>query len=123
MKKILIIEDDPKVVASLKTSLQKSYDVELAEDGQSGYYAISEKKPLAVIMDVTIAQMDPLAIIGKIRAQKRFSTLPFFILVEAFPDDLADEVLQAGAVAVFSKSDTGYIDEVVRTLTDLPSPK
>ena len=122
MKKILIIEEDPKVVASLKTSLQKSYDVELAEDGQSGYYAISEKKPLAVIMDVTIAQMDPLAIIGKIRAQKRFSTLPFFILVEAFPDDLADEVLQAGAVAVFSKSDTGYIDEVVRTLTTHLTP-
>ena len=57
MKKILIIEDDPKVVASLKTSLQKSYEVELAEDGQSGYYAISEKKPLAVIMDVTIVRM------------------------------------------------------------------
>jgi DNA-binding response OmpR family regulator len=105
------------VVDSLKTSLQREYEVEVASDGQSGYYSISEKKPLAVILDVTVSEMDPLAVIGKIRAQKRFSTLPFFILVDSFPDDLADEAMNAGALEVFSKSEEGYVEDVTRALT------
>lgn len=117
MKKILIIEDDPKVASALKEILEKTYEVDVAADGQSGYYAISEKKPLAVILDLTIGEMDPLAVLGKIRAQKKFSTLPFFILVDSFPNDLADEALEAGAIAAFSKSDEGYLKDIGQTLT------
>lgn len=122
MKKILIIEDDPEVVASLKDRLQREYEVEVAADGQSGYYSISEKKPHAVVLDVTIAEMKPLALMGKIRAQKRFSTLPFFILADSFPDDDAEEALQAGAIGAFCKSEADYAEQLQKELTSHLSP-
>ena len=72
LKKIIIIEDDLNVASRLKARLSSDFEVEIAADGQSGYYSISEHKPNAVLLDVTIQQMDPVSLIGKIRAQKRF---------------------------------------------------
>lgn len=110
------------MVDSLRSTLEKNYEIDVAADGQSGYYAISERRPLAVILDVTIGEMEPLAVMGKIRAQKKFSTLPFLILVESFPDDLADDALNAGALAVFSKSEAGYLEEIQQTLSSHFAP-
>lgn len=122
MKKILLIEDDAAVVSALKARLGGTYELEVADDGQSGYYSISERKPSAVLLDATIQQMDPLAVMGKIRAQKRFNNLPFFILVDAFPSDVANEALMAGAVGAFSKSDPHYIDDLLRELSEQFKP-
>lgn len=118
MKKILLIEDDVGVVSALKTRLGGHYELEVAGDGQSGYYSISERKPNAVLLDATIQQMEPLKVMGKIRAQKRFNNLPFFILVDSFPNEVAEEAMLAGAVGAFSKSDPHYLDDLSRELAD-----
>lgn len=116
MKKILIIEDDLNVVALLRSRLEEYFEVEVAPDGQSGYYSISERKPNAVLLDLTIQEMDPLSLFGKIRAQKKFCELPFFILVDSLPNDLADEALTSGANGVFSKSELDYVDSILGAL-------
>ena len=121
-KKILLIEDDAKVVGALKARLASEYDVEIAEDGQSGYYAISEQKPNVVLLDVTIGQMDPIALMGKIRAQKRFQNLPFFILADSFPNDRAEEAMRGGARGAFSKAEPNYVSDVVREISEFLNP-
>ena len=80
-KKILLIDDDAAVIGAIKSRFGGDYDVEVAEDGQTGYYAISERKPAVVLIDATIPQMKASALMGKIRAQKRFETLPFLSLI------------------------------------------
>ncbi|MGZ8919736.1 MAG: response regulator [Limisphaerales bacterium] len=118
MKKILIIEDDLNVASLIRSRLSGTYEVEIAADGQSGYYSISEWKPNFVILDVTIQQMNPVALVGKIRAQKRFERLTFFLLADALPNDLVDEAMVVGASDAFSKSDPRYVDDLVRALAD-----
>src|SRR5689334_8237398 len=83
VKKILIIEDDASFADSLKTKLTDVHQVELCQDGQSGYYAIYEYKPDLVLLSLTIAQMDPVSLVGKIRAQKQFHKLPIFVLADS----------------------------------------
>jgi len=118
LKKIIIIEDDLNVASRLKARLSSDFEVEIAADGQSGYYSISEHKPNAVLLDVTIQQMDPVSLIGKIRAQKRFEKLPFFLLADALPSDVVDDAVAAGAVDAFSKADSHCIDDIVKAVSD-----
>lgn len=118
MKKIIIIEDDLNVASRLKARLSSDFEVEIAADGQSGYYSISEQKPNAVLLDVTIQQMDPVSLIGKIRAQKRFEKLPFFLLADALPSEVVDDAFAAGAVDAFSKADSRCIDDIVKAVSD-----
>ena len=118
MKKILIIEDDLNVASLLRSRLSSTYEVEIAADGQSGYYSISEWKPNYVILDVTIQQMNPVTLVGKILAQKRFERLTFILLADSLPNDLVDEAMVAGAADAFSKSDPSYADDLVKALGD-----
>jgi PleD family two-component response regulator len=118
LKKIIIIEDDLNVASKIKARLSSEYEVDIAADGQSGYYSISEQKPNAVLLDVTIQQMDPVSLIGKIRAQKRFEKLPFFLLADTLPSEVVDNAFAAGAVDVFSKADPHCIDDVVRAVSE-----
>lgn len=106
------------VASLLRSRLSDAYEVEIAADGQSGYYSISEWKPNFVILDVTIQQMNPVTLVGKIRAQKRFERLTFFLLADALPNDLVDEAMVVGAVDAFSKSDPRYVDDLIMALAD-----
>jgi DNA-binding response OmpR family regulator len=118
LKKILLIEDEASVLAAIKSLIGAEFEIEVAADGQTGYYAISERKPAAVLLDVTVEQMNPVNLMGKIRAQKRFSALPFFVLVDSYPNDVADELLLAGAISVFCKCDPNYLDDLARELNE-----
>ncbi len=116
MKKILIIEDDLSVASRLRTRLAAEFEVEIAADGQSGYYSISEWKPNFVVLDVTIQQMTPRALIGKIRAQKQFEKIGFFLLADTLPHEIVDDALVAGATDAFSKEDPNFIEHVFQAI-------
>jgi glucose-1-phosphate thymidylyltransferase len=73
MKKILIIEDDPIVARIYQNRLQKeACEVEIATDGQSGFYRIHEFQPDAVLLDLMLPKMNGVDILKKIRAQAQF---------------------------------------------------
>jgi len=120
MKKILIIEDNSVVANTYRTKLEsRNYAVNVASDGQTGYYAISETKPDAVLLDLTVPQMDALSVLGKVRAQKQFKKLPVFVLADSDTSTSADDAILAGATHCFNKSDDGALDEVICALDDL----
>jgi DNA-binding response OmpR family regulator len=122
VKKILIIEDDPSFADQLKTELSTSHQVEICPDGQSGYYAIYEYKPDAVLLDLTIAQMGAVSLVGKMKAQKQFSRLPIFVLADTKTMTLADEALAAGANQAFLKDDHDAVAQVVACLVEFMAP-
>ena len=116
MKKILIIEDDLSVASRLRTRLAAEFEVEISADGQSGYYSISEWKPNYVVLDVTIQHMAPRDLIGKIRAQKQFEKVCFFLLADNLPHEVVDDALVAGAADAFSKSDPGFVEHLFQAI-------
>jgi DNA-binding response OmpR family regulator/HPt (histidine-containing phosphotransfer) domain-containing protein len=105
MKKLLIVEDDPIVAHIYKTRLQKeSYEVEIAPDGQSGFYRIHEFHPDVVLLDLMLPKMNGIEILKKIRAQPQFLKVPIIVFTNAYVPNMINESFQAGATQVFNKA-------------------
>jgi DNA-binding response OmpR family regulator len=122
VKKILIIEDDSSFAEELKSQLSAQHQVEVCPDGQSGYYAIYEYKPDAVLLDLTIGQMGAVSLVGKIKAQKQFNRLPIFVLADTKTMGLADEALAAGANEAFLKDQDDAVTRVMDSLAQFMTP-
>jgi len=59
MPKILIIDDDPDIVETMKIILEsKNYEVALAKGGEEGLKMTRQSKPDLIILDVMMKSMD-----------------------------------------------------------------
>src|SRR4029077_1967422 len=117
------IEDDHLVADIYKSKFEEAgYEVDMAYDGQAGFYRIHEVKPDVVLLDLMLPQMNGLEILKKIRAQKRFDKLPIFVLTNAYLSEFAHEAAAAGANLVFNKATTTpqHVLEAANTLLFLP---
>ncbi len=105
MKKVLIVEDDPIVAHIYKSRLEKeSYEVEIAADGQSGFYRIHEFGPDAVLLDLMLPKMNGVDILKKIRAEVKFNKTPIIVFTNAYVPNMINESFLAGATLVFNKA-------------------
>jgi two-component system, OmpR family, copper resistance phosphate regulon response regulator CusR len=70
MVKILLIEDEPKTVQSLKQGLEEnSYEVEVAYDGQMGHQLATRNAYQLIISDIIIPGINGLELCRKLRAE------------------------------------------------------
>ena len=69
--KILVIDDDPAVSASLDRALRlEGYEVETAADGSSGLAALALSPPDALVLDLGLPDIDGLEVCKRMRAAK-----------------------------------------------------
>ena len=79
MKKILIIEDDPALLAGLNESLtNENYRVTQAEDGQKGYELASENDYDLILLDLILPLKDGFDVCRDLR--KAGKSIPIIIL-------------------------------------------
>lgn len=105
MKKILIIEDDPIIGKIYHSYFKKSgFDVELAADGQEGYYKVQQGKFDGLLLDLMLPHMSGLDILRKIRAQKSFQKLIVVVFTNSFMSEMFDTANEEGANRIFHKS-------------------
>jgi DNA-binding response OmpR family regulator len=65
---ILVVDDDPKIVALVRTYLERErYRVVTAMDGRSALRAIEETSPRLVVLDLMIPEIDGLTVIRRAR--------------------------------------------------------
>ena len=66
---ILVVDDDPKIVALVRTYLERErYPVITAADGPGALRAIEEQKPRLVVLDLMLPGLDGLSVIRRARA-------------------------------------------------------
>ena len=66
---ILVVDDDPKIVALVRTYLERErYPVVTAVDGHAALRAIEEHRPRLVVLDLMLPGLDGLAVIRRARA-------------------------------------------------------
>jgi DNA-binding response OmpR family regulator len=66
---ILVVDDDPKIVALVRTYLERErYPVVTAGDGHAALRAIEEHRPRLVVLDLMLPGLDGLAVIRRARA-------------------------------------------------------
>ena len=75
---ILVVDDDPKIVALVRTYLERErYPVVTAGDGRTALRLIDEENPRLVVLDLMIPELDGLAVI---RAARERGEVPILIL-------------------------------------------
>jgi DNA-binding response OmpR family regulator/HPt (histidine-containing phosphotransfer) domain-containing protein len=105
MKKVLIVEDDPIIAHIYRTRVEKEgYKVEVAADGQSGFYRIHEFEPDAILLDLMLPKMNGVEILKKIRAEARFAQTPVIVFTNSYVPNMINESFLAGATLVFNKA-------------------
>ena len=70
MAPILVVDDDPKIVALVRTYLERErYPVITAGDGAAALRAIDEAEPRLVVLDLMLPEIDGLTVIRRARAR------------------------------------------------------
>jgi two-component system KDP operon response regulator KdpE len=95
LSRILIVDDEPQIVRMLRASLQSSgYDVVTAANGLDGFASFETSKPDLVITDMSMPQMDGLALVQEIR---RIADTPIIVLSVRGVEPIKIQALDAGA--------------------------
>jgi DNA-binding response OmpR family regulator/HPt (histidine-containing phosphotransfer) domain-containing protein len=104
-KKLLIIEDD-SIIANIYRSIfeKENFQVDVAADGQSGFYKVHEMRPDVILLDLMLPIINGVDILRKIRAQKQFEKLPVIVFTNAYLPDMVADAMKAGARQVFNKA-------------------
>jgi two-component system, OmpR family, response regulator len=74
--RLLVIEDEPDLLAGLAKALrEEGYAVDLAADGEEGLYKAETWEYDAIVLDVMLPRMDGWTLLGRLRASKRTPVL------------------------------------------------
>jgi CheY-like chemotaxis protein len=116
--KLVIAEDDMRTVYALSALLtSKGAEVLLAETGREALELLDRNPDTdAVLMDIMMPEMDGYEATRKLRADRRFRTLPVIALTAKAMKGERDRCLEAGASDYLSKPiDTDKLLEALKT--------
>ena len=77
MAKILIVDDDPRIVQLLEDVLQRDYLTVFAHDGRGALHQLVAERPDLVLLDLRMPDMDGSVLLPRIRA---LSSVPIIVL-------------------------------------------
>jgi chemosensory pili system protein ChpA (sensor histidine kinase/response regulator) len=79
--RILVVDDSPSIRRAVQAALTRAgFEVSLARDGMEALEQIMANPPRAVILDIEMPRLDGYELLGVLRAQERFATLPVALL-------------------------------------------
>jgi two-component system OmpR family response regulator/two-component system response regulator TctD len=119
---ILIVDADQIGAPSLARLLR--YNGHAAEVVPSPIEALAllpTRKPLAIIVDLTLPFIPGLEFVRAIRADKSYSDVPVIVYTGEFSQKAAQEALQAGAADVIVKGTVGTQSLLARIEKQLPT--
>jgi len=103
-KKILVIDDEPDMLAILKIRLESNkYDVILAADGKEGFGRAINEKPDLIILDLMLPKADGYWVCSMLKHDKRFAVTPIIIISALSEDRDSTIAKECGADAYFTK--------------------
>lgn len=132
--KILIVDDNKRIVSLLRDAIMKEEDMEVvgtASDGEEALSLIEFYKPDVVLLDLIMPKIDGLGVMERLKSSK--SNVPKIIVVSAVSQESVTEnafelgaayyilkpfdtrmvVSRARAVAVYNESDNRVINTVL----------
>ena len=100
---LLLIEDNPDVVAYLATCLQDQYTLLVGKDGQEGLEIAFNRIPDIIITDVMMPHKDGFEVSQALKNDQRTSHIPIIMLTAKADMESKLEGLQQGVDAYLSK--------------------
>lgn len=117
---ILIVEDNDELRYYLRDNLEKLYRVTEAVDGKDGWSKALSVHPQLIVSDVSMPNMDGIALIKKIKADKRTAHIPVILLTALSREEDQITGLNSGANDYLTKPfNYEILDAKIRNLLHL----
>lgn len=103
-KKILLVDDDPKILTIEKTILsQGGYDVDTALDGVSALEKLKATQFDGIVLDILMPYMDGFAVAKEVKKLESYRKIPIILVTASQERDALAQGFEAGAVIFMSK--------------------
>ena len=81
MARVVVIDDEELVAESFATALRfAGHEVSVAHDGAAGLRLVTESLPEVVVSDITMPEMDGLAMTAALKAQPATARIPVLLI-------------------------------------------
>ena len=100
-KRLLLIDDEARVRASLKMVLEPLYDIAQASDGPEGLDIFRKEVPDLVLLDIVLPGTDGLAVLQTLRTERK--STPVIMLTGTKSVKTAVDAMKLGAADYLSK--------------------
>ena len=100
---LLLIEDNPEVVAYIKNVLENDYEITVAFDGKIGIEKALQNIPDIIITDVMMPFKNGYEVTTSLKKDERTSHIPIIMLTAKADHDSKIEGLESGANAYLAK--------------------
>ena len=103
-QRILLAEDEPNIVESLRFLLNRAgFEIDVHENGRLALDAALNAPPTLMILDVMLPEMDGFEILARLRADPRTSDLPILMLTAKGQREDRERAIARGANRFISK--------------------
>ena len=121
-KKVLIVDDEPNIVAALEFLLEKSgYQVQVAANGEEALARLDDFAPDLVLLDVMVPKMSGYEVCQRMRAQPKWRDIKIVMLSARGREVEVEKGMSLGADLYVTKPFSSA--ELVATIGGLLSPQ
>ena len=100
---VLVIEDNPDNLTTIRAILKDDYEMMEADDGEKGLESAISRLPDLILLDISLPKMDGFAVIRGIREDDRAGTIPVIALTAHAMMGDRDNIINAGCDDYVSK--------------------
>ena len=100
---ILIIDDEPANIVSLRHMLSSDYTIYGVTDGMSGITAAKLQKPDLILLDIIMPEMDGYEVLARLKSAKETQDIPVIIITKLDNEESEEKGLILGAVDYIQK--------------------
>jgi two-component system, OmpR family, response regulator MtrA len=102
--KILIVDDDPSILAMLKLMLRlEGYEPVICEDALEVVNTVDREKPDLVLLDAMMPQLDGIKVLERLRSSNLSHQPPVLLFTGNADDNYIQKALQSGASGLLVK--------------------
>lgn len=101
--KILVVEDNPDNMMTIKAVLKDQYEILEAVDGEEGLKKTLGELPDLVVLDMALPKMDGFTVVRKIKENKKAGHIPVIALTARAMKGDKEKIIEAGCDDYISK--------------------
>ena len=119
-KRVLLAEDEPNIVVSLKFLLERAgFEVEAEENGKNALERALSQPPDVMVLDLMLPELDGFEILRRLRSDSRGADLPVLMLTAKGQREDRENALKCGANLFVTKPfSNAEVIAAVRQLAD-----
>ncbi len=115
---ILIVEDNPDNMTTIRAVLQNRYPILEAWDGEQGLEMAAQTIPDLILLDMALPKMDGMAVVQQLKSNQQLCHIPVIALTAKVMKGDREKILTAGCNDYISKpiDPVGFLEKITQWL-------